>query len=452
MSTATHLVYLVHCDPSLRARYVEACARLGITADVVPLVGPPLPNVAGGGLSVRYSVLAQQCKAGGKTVLSGLAKRYPPPKPLGDYEHVVVACYSAGYGLARELTDADRAAISGLVLIDSGHGAEGLHGEAIGWLVRWALPARRGEKVLVIGHTDVDPVTYASTTEVAEAAIARSGGDLAELDRGAEWGDPPGLKRRRRESGMVVEFYDLHAPAKARNEHMDALREWGDELVAQACALTRGIVSLFPTTSEAPKVAPVDDAPHGYRCSVAEQVWDAKDNDTWVPCEDVLLGRYVVKPGDAIVSSRLGEEPEQGGRGHVESVEQVHDIMRPVTIGANESNTWVRDVYDLRQKDFRGVIRCPDRLRTKVVEVLVGELGTTPKIAEVPGPKAHPRIQQYHAGARRRGGPRAGMPGREGEGSSPLGERASDEVAWCASARSWCVREAVRQLDTGVLP
>lgn len=454
--TPTHLVLLVHADPSVRARYVDACARSGIVADVVALVADPVPGLPGGGLSARYDALsAGSLQLGRGSAVRGLVSRYRPPRDLGDYEHVVLACYSAGYGFARRISDVDRALLSGLVLIDSGHGAEGLPGAALDWLTVWARAAREGRKVLVIGHTDVDPVTYASTTEVAEAAIARSGGPLAELGVGPAWGDDPGLKRRRRLNGFIVEAYNRRPASEAKGEHGDALTVWGDELVAQACAVTLGLATgpeplPSPPPEEPARLAAWEGPSHGYRCSVAEQYRDAVALGSWVPIADVLAGRYVVQLGDLVVSARAGGDPTLGGPGHVERAWK-HTVpvvgLSVDTIGGNEGNRWSLAPLRLDGPDVRGIIRCDPTIGAAAVRLALAELKAG--VAERPGAAHHPRIQAYHAGARRGGSPLAGMPGHEGEGYAVLGARAADEVAWCASAASWCGYHAAAVVSPG---
>ncbi|NUP13337.1 MAG: hypothetical protein HOW73_45445 [Polyangiaceae bacterium] len=476
--TASVLVYLVHADPMVQPRYVASSG-----ADVVALVGPPVPDLPGGGLSARYDALAASCKAltKGRSAIEGLVMRYKPPRPLSDYEHVILATYSAGYGFARGLTALDRAMLSGLVLIDSGHGPEGLRGAALDWLIPWAKSAREGRKVLAIGHSDVDPVTYASTTEVAEAAIVHSGGPLAELS--TEPGAELGLKRRRREGTFVVEAYDRRPAKDAKLEHGDALTVWGDELVAQACAMAarepasmlmgvlapigralasagRLVADAFAsdgaTAAELDQVArgysskPVESGvlSHGYRCSVAELCADAKALGKLHLAADVRAGRYFPLRGDLVISARAGGDPLLGGSGHVERVVVGADhpsTLECWTIGGNEGNTWHHAPYDFRASDFRAVIAVDPRIGWEAVEIAMKEHRASVK--EKPGAKHEPRIQAYHAGARRGGSPLAGMPGHELEGGVPLGDHAPDEVAWCASAASWCAYQAAKGLS-----
>lgn len=443
----THLVLLVHADPSVRDRYVVACARAGIAADVVALVADPVPHLPGGGLSARYDALAAGARQIGRgSAVRGLVQRYRPPHGLEEYEHVLLATFSAGYGFARGLTDVDRALLSGLVLIDSGHGPEGLGGASLDWLLPWARAAREGRKVLAIGHSDVDPVTYASTTEVAEAAIARSGPPLPALGVGAAWGDDPGLRSRRRLNGMIVEGYDRRAPKDAKAEHGDALTVWGDELVAQACAVTLGLATgpdPLPSapTEEPARLAAWTGPSHGYRCSVAELYRDAVALGSWVPIADVIAGRYVVQIGDLVLSARAGGDPTKGGPGHVERARWDQKGFEVLTIGGNEGNRWALAPLDLRGSDVRGVIRVDPKIGAEAVRMALAEFEAG--VAELPGATHNPRIQAYHAGARRGGSPLAGMPGHELEGVSVLGARAADEVAWCASSASWCAWRAV---------
>jgi putative hemolysin len=85
------------------------------------------------------------------------------------------------------------------------------------------------------------------------------------------------------------------------------------------------------------------------------------------------------------------------------------------------------------------VIECGD-LGRKAVAIARAEFDM--HVHETAGPKATARISEYHAGARRGGSHVAGMPGHEHEGDPTLGEHASDEIPWCASAASFCAYQA----------
>lgn len=190
-------------------------------------------------------------------------------------------------------------------------------------------------------------------------------------------------------------------------------------------------------TDGAGVAAPVELPPHGWRCSVAELYRDALALGTWRPAGS----GYVPRVGDLLISARGGGDPTKGGTGHVERVVVAHPRF-PETCGGNEGDTWRRAAdVDLQGPAYRGAIEYPPGLGARAVEVTLAEAAAG--IRERPGPLAHPRIQAYHAGARRGGSPRAGMPGHEGEGVAVLGAAASDEVAWCASGASSCCYEAV---------
>lgn len=460
MTQATHLVFLVHCDPSMKARYAAALGEIGIVADVVPVISDVGPV---DGLSSRYDALAAVCLQLGKgSALRGLSARFKPPKALGDYERVIVCCYSAGYAFARHLTALDVALIDALALDDSGHTSKDPDGTAsdagVVWAVTWARAARACSKVFVVGHTDVDPVTYASTTLFAAETIRLSGPELAELD--VDDLEDVGLKRRRRSGLFVVEAWDRRKPAEAKGEHGDALTVWGPWLVTYAAALCLGLPGAAalaaqdapPDTEPTPETRRKSDAPagqrstltHGYRCSVFEYTKDAKATRSWHPAVDVRAGRYVPKVGDLVVSARAGQEPETGGSGHIEIIIGIGP-GKPTTLGGNEHDTWTIDAYDFGQKDFRGVIERDPELGARAVKVALEEHKRG--IKETPGPGATKRIQEYHAGARRDGSPLAGMPGHEREGSSPLGEKASDEIPWCGSGQGFCTYQAAMALS-----
>lgn len=235
------LLVLCHAAEQVVADYKAALAAHGIDADVIAFVAPGVPGVAGGGLSTRYDALADRLAGarrpitGAPSLMTGLLELYKPPRPLDEYDHLVLATYSAGYAFARHLTDADRALMDGLVLIDSGHTGLDKDGTAsdagVAWAVRWAQDARAGQKVFAIGHSDVDPIAYASTTKFASEVVRLSGrdGELSPVfDR------PPGCESMRTTRGFTVAAFNVRKDAA--QEHIAALREWGPGFVAQACA------------------------------------------------------------------------------------------------------------------------------------------------------------------------------------------------------------------------
>jgi hypothetical protein len=207
-------VLLAHADPSVAPRYRAALEAAGVDAVVLAFVAP------GKGLSSRYTALASDVRAGGR-VLPGLLRRYPAPGP---YDALVLATYSAGYALAREVlrSDADRAELAGWIGLDSLHANERRPGvpdpAQMAPFIALAREAREGRRLCWIGHSDVDPVTYASTTETAAAVLRAAGG----------------------EGGLLhVEGFDV--ARDAAEEHRRALTHWGPDFVARACAaLLRG--------------------------------------------------------------------------------------------------------------------------------------------------------------------------------------------------------------------
>lgn len=235
------LVVIVHADPSVRPQYEDALRARGIDAEVLCIVGK------GTGLSSIYVQLAASARAaGGGSLLKGLFKMYAPKRSLGDYEHIVLATFSAGYAFARELVAADRAMLSGLVLLDSGHAALDKDGTAadagVMWAVTWAQEARGWRKPFWIGHSDVDPVTYASTTKFAAEVVRLSGDELDELTVTADE-HARGIVRKRAEGLFHVRAHNVNTDQMA--EHRAALngREkggWGPTFVAEACSWLHG--------------------------------------------------------------------------------------------------------------------------------------------------------------------------------------------------------------------
>jgi hypothetical protein len=198
---------LAHSTPAVIPAYRQALASVGWDATVVPILSP-YP-----GLSSAYDALAKACRGKDGRILPALLARFGVKVTPG--EPLWLACWSAGYALARALPPADVEALAGLVLLDSGHTGLDPDGTAsdtgVAWAVEWARRAKTGRATFWLGCSDVKPPTYASTAHFA-----------AEVERLA--GGQGGRFR--------VEAFDVSRDAAA--EHVAALRQWGDEFVARA--------------------------------------------------------------------------------------------------------------------------------------------------------------------------------------------------------------------------
>lgn len=236
-----------------------------------------------------------------------------------------------------------------------------------------------------------------------------------------------------------VAVYSYRSSDADAAAHRFQIQVVAPELVRQWLSL-RWASSAAPVPvpgTKAPKSVPV----HGWRCSVAELVADARATGAWHPKGD----EYEPQQGDLLVSARSGGDPTKGGTGHVEIVSSgsrdALGTIWPRTIGGNENNTWVEAPYDLDSMAYCG---CIARGALGLLALEFARVELAMRVAEVPGASHNPRIQEYHAGARRGGTATAGMPGRESEGVAVLGAHAADEVAWCASAASWCLAQAAK--------
>lgn len=207
------LVLLVHADPSVADEYAAAC---GPGVDVRCYVRP--------GLSSVYAALAVEMRArsgggvAGANALAGLAAAVGVR--MADYDRVILATYSAGYAFARALTAAEWMTLEGYVSIDSAHAGLDKDGTAadtgpvgVEWLARLARRAATENFVLALGHSDVDPVTYASTTKVAREVERLSSVDCPRF---------------------LTLGFDLFPPSEAKREHGAALTSWGPSFVARA--------------------------------------------------------------------------------------------------------------------------------------------------------------------------------------------------------------------------
>lgn len=301
--------------------------------------------------------------------------------------------------------------------------------------------ARRGESRFVASHI------YNTYVELLKPPDGPYESTVTVLRKITGWDlpEPPAANPPRPliriEGNVAVYSYQSSAADGAAHRHQ--VRVVGPELVRQWLSLRWAggppVAAPSPPTPPAGHQGATQPA-HGLRCSVAELYRDALALGTWHPAGD----GYDPQPGDLLISARSGGDPTKGGEGHVEivSVGEREAIGRiwPQTIGGNESNTWIEAPFDLRGADYRGCIERGDAGR-RALEFARVELRA--KVAEVVGAKHNPRIQEYHACARRGGSALAGLSGHEAEGSTVLGKNAPDEVPWCASAASWCYREAL---------
>jgi len=208
------LFYGLHMGQQALALYRKALPE---DFEIILVVGPPLPNVKGGGMSSRYTALAQTCKAvGGGSVMKGLAKKYPPKMPLDAYDAIWGGSWSAGFAFWRELPEADMNMLAGLVLLDSEHSnkdADGTAGDALlAWAVKWAKRAQQQNAVFWIGHTDVQ-------TEPAVASTTASAVETVRL------------------AGGISGYFNVRAFDTSKNpatEHENALNVWGPGFIAEA--------------------------------------------------------------------------------------------------------------------------------------------------------------------------------------------------------------------------
>jgi hypothetical protein len=240
------LFLLAHASESVRARYQAA---LGPDVRLVPFVAPALPGVPGGGLSARYEALGRRLRTrSGGPVLPGLIAFLG----LGEEDTaspIVFAWFSSGYALARELAASpeDRGAIAGWVGLDGGHAAEERDGSPadrdVAWLAELCREAAAGRTVLAYGHSDLDPIRYASTRETIDEALRLA--RLAEDGRGP-WLVPsreacPGCRIGtmgvRRAGSLLVEAHDHRMDPV--QEHVSALTNWGADLAARSVGMVR---------------------------------------------------------------------------------------------------------------------------------------------------------------------------------------------------------------------
>ena len=141
---------------------------------------------------------------------------------------IYLSGFSAGYGAARAILRYHMASIAGLLLLDGLHTdyvpartvlAQGgrLNAQKLAGFLRFARLAARGQKRLVITHSEIFPGTYASTTETTDFIIEALGLQRQPV---LEWG-PVGmqlLSRTEQRDLVILGFAGNSAP-----DHVDHL-------------------------------------------------------------------------------------------------------------------------------------------------------------------------------------------------------------------------------------
>lgn len=366
------------------------------------------------GLSAAYTGLAHEFRNGKDgTILPQLLKRHPGPR--GPYRSINLITYSAGYGFARELlkNDTDAVRLNTYTAIDSIHagyvrGKEPNPAQLLPF-IRLARRAQGNFCRFWIGHSDVVPYTYASTTEVAEAISAAVGG-------------PKG--------GFYVRAYDVAGSPK--REHGRALTSWGPDFVAESVVdhlsgLDGGEISPFslakwqdpsltmgeraaewslsqvndPQAREQPmgsnggayiahlfgpatRVFEGEEHPIGitsgnwcavaacyaertalmpgerpilpYRVSGIELQKAAADRGLWRPAEALRSEQWQSERGDLVILKR-----GSGWQRHVCRVITSLDGGRYLTVGGNESNRWRITQREIGDQRLLGMIEYPRR-------------------------------------------------------------------------------------------
>jgi hypothetical protein len=91
---------------------------------------------------------------------------------------IAVTAWSAGYEAVGAVLEADPDRIDAVVLLDGLHASRDAEkmGLQLAAFTRYAGRAARGEKLMIVTHSSIDPGTYASTTETAHFLVHQVGG------------------------------------------------------------------------------------------------------------------------------------------------------------------------------------------------------------------------------------------------------------------------------------
>ncbi len=378
---------MIHADPSVRAKYEQAC---GVDVEVRPIVRAGLSSEyvrlaaeVGGirGLAKRYppahdldsyeAILLVTYSAGyayartlqkaDRDLLDGLV--------LLDSAHAAVGADGAPAGLGWLVLWAEEAR-AGRKVLSLGHTDVPTHGYASTTAVARELARLSGGELgeFTIRAFDTRPPHEAKQEHGAALTLWGPAFVADAVDRvrrmlGRRDTDPapppelePDLPARRlglRIADAAREYLGrgvVEVPGPASNAQISSLLypcrrggspvagildATGDRILGDAppdsiawCAAIRSFLVFLAGywTGDADRRA----CPHGYRCSVRELVEDARARKTLRPAD----GSYLPREGDAAVWKRNGQNPLEGGEGHVATV--VVGGQRFVTIGGNE--------------------------------------------------------------------------------------------------------------------
>lgn len=193
-------------SPAVRAPFEQALSKLP---------GAQLYWHARPGRSSVFVQLAREYRQRSGSVLQHLRSMAPGAATTS------LVCFSAGYGLAREMLaeGGDPDALVHLDALHAGWEPDGTPADAgLEGHTRYAQMAKTDpSKLLWLGHSDVPvapfPKGYASTTDTAAELVRLAGGEGGQF---------------------LVTAYDVAPPGKPKQEHGAALTDWGPGFVAEA--------------------------------------------------------------------------------------------------------------------------------------------------------------------------------------------------------------------------
>jgi hypothetical protein len=378
-----NLLLLVHFDPSLVPAYQAALAPLADRWVIGSLyLGP---------LSGAYTSFAARERGRGKNLIHA-ALAAAGDVPGARWTRLVVASFSAGYALVREMLRGPEAdLIDGWIGIDSGHAALDRDGTALDAqvepFVRLARRAIDGKALLWLGHSDVRTPqaghsAFASTTQFADELLRLVGVEATPAP--VRYVAPL----------FVVRAFD--EAARDHEEHVLAARGWGPAFVAHALATLDGASAEVETDPAAPAAV----LRRGMRGELVAR-WQA------------TLGH-------------LGHDP--GARdGIFGSVTQAATLAFQAAVALHPTGEVDAETRAAAERVFasrsdastpRGNVPMPEAILARAIAELREEAREIP-----PGSNAGPFVERYFAGT-----------------------KAAPPANWCAAFVRWCLHAAAKDL------
>ena len=381
------------------------------------------------GLSSAYHAYAARLRQGGR-ILPSLARAFGATRPFDAYDTKLIVSWSAPYALVQDVLEivADRDALTGIIMLDSGYGP------ITPGVADFARLARDRRKLYSAFYTDVRTSGYDD-----------SGTFLKHVQLVA--GAPKGLfsvehlahdeaAYRAKLAGLTGEARSKAASRFWENEHINALHQGPLALAAAFTALgfagdpappssRRAIPPPPPISRAGGNVLAAPGEPRTLRRGMhGDDVRELQTQLNQLGAKLDLDGKLGPRTAWAVLVFQLTHHV--GADGGADKSTRVALAREIAALDGRASTTPTEPPSDDRATDaVTTAPTSPTPFRLRCLARVIAELG----IHETPGPATTARVQEYLDGCTRGG---------------HLLRLVGDESAWCAALQGWAQnREAL---------